>query len=436
MALAMLPLLLLGVLPSGVQAGKIVLRIQAGNPREDQEQTVQIKTALPAGVHTNDVLSLAGLELGYDVKLDQYYVHRDVKLGPKQIAIYDVEINDVWTIPDAELVTLREHTGRLVDRLQGHLEPKQIEQSVQPLQAGILENLSRISQTQRDNAIGPGVQPLQHIRAHASNLERLKRVKLDVGHLENLVLGTGQDPGGMFGDDRRSPKPERFLDAESTANKTAVFRVTVENTSPNRKRTVPVRQDLPEEIREHDVIDTGGLDLGTDKERGVAYVYKQNLELEPKEQRTFNVIIRDKWNVGGPRIEALNRSAADLLKRVAAKEKFTSVEEALRGLVTDLDRVSQENGPDTVDSSYVAFHRNQATELDEIETRLNRIVMALPPLERTTQIGFKVKPPSPRTTWLIIYIILGFLAILSVIFYFRWYGKSRAEGDGGLPGDR
>ncbi len=47
---------------------------------------------------------------------------------------------------------------------------------------------------------------------------------------------------------------------------------------------------------------------------------------------------------------------------------------------------------------------------------------ALRPQTSSTKYGFKAKPPSMKTTWLIIYVILGFLALMSLLFFLRWYG--------------
>jgi cytoskeletal protein RodZ len=50
---------------------------------------------------------------------------------------------------------------------------------------------------------------------------------------------------------------------------------------------------------------------------------------------------------------------------------------------------------------------------------------ALKPFE--PKVGFSAPPPNPKTTWMIIWIILGFLAFLSLVFFFRWYSKTKAE---------
>ena len=73
-------LCVLSAWPGNALAAKLVLRIKAVNPI-DKSQVVSIKSNLPQGVGTNDVLSLDGLELGYDVGNDLYYVHKDVPPG-------------------------------------------------------------------------------------------------------------------------------------------------------------------------------------------------------------------------------------------------------------------------------------------------------------------------------------------------------------------
>ena len=426
-------LLAVWVNPYPLQAGKVVLRIQAGNPSESKSQLVQIKSNLPPGVRTNDILNLGGLALGYDIKNDLYYAHREQQLGPKQIVVYDVEINDIWTIPRDDIAAMRQHASTMVELLEG----RQVYDTATAYADSILKSLSRIEQLQKETAIGVGVKPIDHIRAHDTNLDTLKRVRIELGRLENLVLGAGIDPGAMLGDDRRSPKPERFLDAAPDEAATAVISITIRNASPNRARVVrDFRRDLPPEIRDTDVIDTDGLELAIDQEAGVAYLFKREIKLEPKQAVTFNVTIVDKWNINQPRLASLQVTAADILKRVEARNIFESVEASLAAIIKDLEAVAAQVGPDVVNETYVAFYRGQQAELDEIEKRLNRIIMALPHIEGS-RFGFNVKPPSAKSTWLIIYIILGFLLALSVVFYFRWYGRTKAEGiDGGATGER
>ena len=207
------------------------------------------------------------------------------------------------------------------------------------------------------------------------------------------------------------------------------------NTSPTATRRVPIRRDLPAEIRTFDVLDAGGLEVGTDAATGAAYVFANNVEIGPNSTRIFDVAIRDKWNIHQPRIPVLRKAADDILAIVRAKEGYQSVDEALAGLLAELDKIEKEEGPTQLDGVYVAFYRRQGDRLDAVEEQLNRIESALKPIKKTSQLGFDVKPPSMKTTWALIYIILGFLAVVSLLFFFRWYGTSKAEQMGTGAGE-
>jgi hypothetical protein len=241
----------------------------------------------------------------------------------------------------------------------------------------------------------------------------------------------------LVGEIRRVAKPKSEVELPPEQYNTAIVRITVSNTSPNRQRKIPLRRDLPPEIRADDVLDPGGLTVGTDFETGGAYVARE-LVLDPGETVVFDVQIRDKWNVNMPRAGQVREKAQEILGRVNLKPHFNSVAETLEGLIGELEALEQETGPEEFTTEYVAFYRDQAKRLDAIEEKIYRIEAATRPIDRTVKLGFPVKPPSMKTTWLIIYIILGFLGFVSLLFFLRWYGgRGQAEriaaGEGGGP---
>ena len=412
------------MMPLSSVAAKIVLRIRVGNPL-DREQTVQIRQPLPEGVTTNAILSLGGLELGYDVKNDLYFVHRNMMLGPKQVQAFDVEIDDIWTIPAAELSQLESHANALADKLRGH---RKYGESGEALRRQVINDLQEVSRSQAAKAIGTGVKPVDHIRVYEANRDVLKKVMTDLGRLENLVLFTNQDPGELIGDDQNVPKPRDASRFAEDTGKTAIVRVSIENTSSSRRReNVKFRRYLPPEIRAKDVVDTDGLDLGVDDEKDLAYVYADGLELDPGATMTFNVVIKDRWDVNEARIDSLYEQATNMLVKVAARGRFESVEVKLGELIVALQNMQTTTPPQELNADYVSFFREQTDALDDVEQDLQRIVINLPQIDMHTKLGFKPQPPSMKTTWLIIWIILGFLAIISVGFFIRWSGRSQAE---------
>lgn len=412
-------------------AARVVLRIQAGNKRTDISQKVEIKSNLPPRVGTDDILELDGLELKYDVKNDLYFVHSQLDLVPGEIRIFNVEINDIWSIPDGELDMVRKRAKDLVDMLR--------ESDYHETATGLLEeidrNLDLVAEFQAANAIDRVPTP-QHIRAFDANERVFKHVKRTIGRIENLVLGTGQDPGKLMGEIHRVTNPKGEVELPPEQYNTAIIRISVQNTSKTRQRNVPLKRNLPAEIKAEDVLDSAGLAVGTDFESGIIYVSK-DLVLEPDQTVAFDVKIRDKWNVNQPRTAATRAKAEELLVRIKVKPHYESIETDLTDLVAQLDALAQEKGPTELNGAYIAFFRDQQKRLDDIEQKIYRIESATRPIEKTTKLGFPVKAPSMKTTWMIIYIILGFLALVSLLFFFRWYGRSKAEalsmGEAGGP---
>jgi hypothetical protein len=413
----------------GADAGKLILRIRTGNPIE-KTQKAQIRANLPARISTNNIISQGGLDLGYDVDSGTYYVHKEVDLGPSEIAVYDVELEDIWVMADDELAALRARSRELIDKLKStsHLEV------AQGLQREVERHLDELIAVQQRSSISAGATPIDHIRAYEANLEILGRIRKDVGRLENLVLGTGRDPGPLLGA-AEMPAPKRPVELKPEEYKTAVFQITVRNPSPTQPRTdVSIHQELPAEVSVQDILDAGGLEVGRDSRTGNVYVYRDNLEIPAGETVTFQVKIRDQWNVNGPRIAALQAEAGELLKRVSQAGQFASVEALLQQQLAELDALAGAPGPTALSAAYVAFYRGQGRRLDEIEARIFRIQSVLRPAEKVRQWGFFTKAPTMRTTWLIIYAILGFLAVLTLLFSLRWMGRTKAEKISGSPG--
>lgn len=421
--------LVLAALP--VKAEKVVLWIQATNPLESRSQTVQIKSNLPAGIVAGDVVNLDGLELGYDIKNDVYFVHKEIELGAKgsgsENAEFRIEIKDIWVVPEEELNSLQQQAISMGDLLVGTPQ----EETAGGLKKLVQEKIDSIRDLQAKNAVGKTT-AINHIRAYEQNSEELERLQILVGRMENLVLSVGKDPVKLIGREKEVPKPDR--DFVLTEYKTATIRITVVNTSSNETRVIPnsttpaLRRDLPQEIKPKDVIDAGGLEVRTDLQSGVCYLYKDKIEIPPAEEVVFTVKIYDKWNVNEPRMKSLKERAADLMLQVqGAKTRVETVENSVQQIITDIDAIAAETGPTELNDKYVAFYREQTKRLDVVEEKMNRIKAALKPMQRTTKVGFDVKPPSMKTTWMIIYIILGFLALVSLLFFLRWYGKSQEE---------
>ena len=417
-------LLLFLLLPFSFSAGgTLILRVMVTNPyREDR--VIPIRSSLPPGIGTNDIAAVdSRLTVDYDVRNDVYYVHGDISLGARATDTLDVEMQDIWAIPDETFDELDKQAVGIMEILG---KSKQAGVAA-ALGSRIAEAVQGLRAAQTENAVSRGVAPVKHIRTHEANLKLLQSIRKDVGRLENLALAVGHDPGPLVGEARTIPKPNRDFAIPEEDYGDAKIRIVVHNTSPTETQMIAVRRELPLEIKTFDVLDPGGMEVRKDSRTGGCYLYLENVELGPGAERVFEVTIRDKWNINAPRVTYLAGIASNLLVRFATKEKFPSIEVSLQEQLAQLGAIGKEAGPAVLNEAYVAFYRGQSLRLDQIEAVLARVADALKPIEKTTKIGLPGKPPTPRTTWRVIFAIIAFLFVLSLLFFFRWYGRSKPE---------
>ncbi len=397
-------------------AGRLIVRIQAANT-SDQPKAVPVRASLPARVTTNDIVNLGGLNLGYDVKSDTYYVSGTLDLAPREIAVREIEINDIWLLDEAKVSLLSDYARQMVSMLSSTAYASDSAEVASRVEIAVSEILQR----QSENRISR-VSPVRHIQAYEENLNALQEVRSQIGELENQALASGINPGEtLLGDDRRAAAPRREGHRPASYGE-AVVRITVMNSSSVQSRSIPVRRELPPEVTIEDVIDAGGLSIRYDPKERLTVVYADEIEIEPQETQTFDVRIRDKWNVNGPRIDFLQEKTADLRMATSGRNRLAAIDNMLETSASRLAAVAAEQGPDTFSPAYISFYRRQADRLDAIESDLNRIDSALRPLD--TRRGFSIPAPDKKTTWLVIYAILGFLALISLLFFFRWFVKS------------
>lgn len=402
-------------------ADKIVLRVRAGNTTTNRQQTVQIRSMLPAGITTNDILNLGGLDLVYDVHAGVYYVRKDVALGPKEIAEYAVEIRDVWQIP----VTNLEALAKQADKLAGKLQGSPFVTNGQDLAKAVVAGMAAIRARQEGSEIKPGMPVLDHLRAYETNIEALRMAKRDLGRLETLVVAAGRDPEGLWGEAENRSR-SAFRPSAESSGRSVIIQIRVQNTSTSEVKKVSLRRDLPPEIAMSDVLDAGELQVGHDAAKKCCYVWRDGVEIEPGAVRTFDVRVRDRWNVNGPRIEPMRKLLDDLRKRAKSAPKFPSIGTELEKIGADLDRLAAETGPAEISDRYVAFYHEQTAKADAIEDKLSRIDSLLRPIKKT-KYGLDVQPPNLKTTWGVIWGIIGFLGVMSLLFFLRWYGRSKTE---------
>lgn len=158
----------------------IKMRVVTVNPSAIKEQTVPVKIYLPQEVTPKDIVSNRDLEIAYDDKQSMYYAYReDVVLRPKETRVFEIEVKDVWVIPQNTLDDLGEQTSFILKRL----EDSEFYESAKVVGDTIFKSLDIITQTQNDDTVGRK----QHIGIYRNNLLVLDRIKESIERLERQL---------------------------------------------------------------------------------------------------------------------------------------------------------------------------------------------------------------------------------------------------------
>ncbi len=417
------------------RAAEIIMRIRVVNRPNAKEQKVSVKRDLPVGIRPENVTDSAGLNIGYNIKEDRYFVRGEVELGTnsaQSVKNLEVVLEDVWTFPADKIETLKTRATEAVTKLKK--KESEFMGTATNIRDKVVMDLNQLLVIQEENAIGM-VPPLQHIRAYSTTRKIYGKAVKNLGQLENFLIMEGIDvaPIDPIVSEVEWERDERKV--PSGGYKSAVMKIEVENTSPLTNRVISVRRDLPEEIGVEDVVDPDMLKVGYDARRKRTYVYINDLELAAREKKEFPVLIKDKWDINGDYIIEFTSIATNLLAVVSAEEGHEDLQLHVAGIIEELNQITAETKPETLGPEYVDFFRVQTRKLGKIKGKLDRLeeVLRRKKEPKWTTPMLSVKAPDPRTTWIIIYIVLGFLGLVSLLFFLRWFGKSKSEklGDSG-----
>jgi hypothetical protein len=150
------------------------------NPSDTKTQTVPVKMYLPKEVTPDAILDSAGLDIEYDSEQAMYYLYKDeVTLNPSETKNFNVEIEDVWVIPQGRLDSLSDQAHSIIDRLEG----SEFYDSSKLLGDAIDKALDTIAVTQNDTAVSRRT----HIGIYRNNSEIIDQVKEDIERLEKQL---------------------------------------------------------------------------------------------------------------------------------------------------------------------------------------------------------------------------------------------------------
>ena len=232
-----------------------------------------------------------------------------------------------------------------------------------------------------------------------------------------------------------------------------IMKMQVENPSKTDNQTVPVKVYLPKEVSPKDIIDLGDLKLDYDPETGMYFVYN-SVDLQPGQSVVKKVEMADVWVFTEEQLNSFVNEAKEMASQLAgtpyaaeASAIVIGIEEKVQGIlkrqeetaerpsehirayrqgislintirqdVTALERLQndtsggedQQNGPDS---------KNSLAGLGNSDSRIPLLGSGGVP-EGGAPLGRSI---SMTAAWRIIFAILGFLGVLSGVFFMTWH---------------
>ncbi len=168
-------------------AANVTFRYIAVNPSATKTQTVPIKKYLPEEVTPKDIIDSGGLDIEYDENVSLYYAYSEgVELAPKEIRTFEVEVSDIWIVPESELSELANRT----DAVLAHLDGTEFYEKAREISDTIYPRLEDIRKAQLDDTIS---RP-QHIGIYRNNLITVGEIKEDIARMEKILVTAGGPP--------------------------------------------------------------------------------------------------------------------------------------------------------------------------------------------------------------------------------------------------
>ena len=217
--------------------------------------------------------------------------------------------------------------------------------------------------------------------------------------------------------------------AEGSTGKSIKLRIVAVNPSKDKIQKVPIRIYLPKEVIPDDIIDMGSLQVGYDSEKGVYYAYQDAAELKPQETRVFEVKLEDVWKIKEEELTKVRDETNLALKRLEKTEHFAQAKVIVDSIDMKLREIDAKQNDTTISrEEHIGAFRVNQIQMQQVRQDISILEKMLlhtgapPSIELLKDTVFERKTDIDRVTaWKLILCIIGFLALLGIGFYVRWF---------------
>jgi hypothetical protein len=172
-----------------VAHANIILKLMSVNPSKEQTQKTTIKAYLPKETKPENVVNKGDLEMAYDSQQGSYYVYGEFELKPGETLERDIELSDIWVIPNADTESLRQEAVKLTDSLKG----TDFAERATFLMNSVESKLNQVLESQKASPSNPE----RHISEYRENMKAMESAKADIALARSMLSQTKPFPTVM-----------------------------------------------------------------------------------------------------------------------------------------------------------------------------------------------------------------------------------------------
>jgi hypothetical protein len=227
------------------------------------------------------------------------------------------------------------------------------------------------------------------------------------------------------------------------AEEAVVFKILAVNPSETETKDVSIRGVLPPEVKAENVVDADGLEVEYDSQLG-AYVVKGTVPLRPKGSVIKNILIEDVWLIPEAQFARLEQEVAEILEKLQGTtllERGQIMADAIQRRLRELR--GHQAQPFLNPEAHISRYRDDVKALQLVESELVSlrqlmVMAALEPSQPAAIVmgdggeaaggaGHERGSLSILTTWKLIFVILGLLAVVSLSFFLVWQRQLKTQ---------
>ena len=171
------------IIKSWLENGSIIFKTLITNPSNVVTQDVPFSYFLSPEVKQSDIIKKSeNLEIKYDTSKAILFAEGNFKLKPKETIIVEIEVNDIWSVPQSKIDTLRRQASELFVPLKN---TAYFAQGV-TLHSDIQASLDRIMEIQKSSKL-----PEDKIKDYRTAQIELESVTKKIDSLKEILTQSG-----------------------------------------------------------------------------------------------------------------------------------------------------------------------------------------------------------------------------------------------------